>query len=636
MQTDARVRVTTTTKPADPTAGGRLAGDAHTGARPLRAVLLLDYSGSMFGGYDRPAASGCSSTCRAIGTRRNGQPYFYGDPAFQRFLGSLVDAAAPPGAQIEMRALLFNKGLFTFDQGKVSMIKTLARLEAEPAPVTLTFPWLLSSTSPATLGELFEQVPVDPFKATGANANETHLEPALRTAVDALLSDPSHDEGLVWIVTDNIADQSGGGVSAEDAQRNLAFYEYLKSEPRLQLVYAYPVHDAETCTWLCGSSLFIYALQVSSRARADGDEVDRLSGGHLSDGPPTADGLLWNDQLKALTADHAGASKADIQGVPLRLKPMDLDAVSVSFEKSAQGLLQPLRCKRSAEFGDVIPCVATLVVKNHLRHERIDSAFLTLTSQTLLPHKKEEAKRLPWAGAICTGQVKATAATAAVDDVGRFQLGPLDPAGEQKLQVRLLLPAVVVAPTSLSQMADVAFTDALLVEGAMTAQVTDVRASLVVPPGERERVYGASSLPTIFTSRTEAEVKARFPVVAVVNNDGKLQVLLLGAALLGLLLLLALLAFKLQPAWCTAFVDGVEAERYRMTRLSSQALEVRGVRYGQVKRGIGLPSFVPAKGAQSRRVGSAWFVAPSSGGESRIELRQGWKSQKAAASSSGF
>jgi hypothetical protein len=315
---------------------------------------------------------------------------------------------------------------------------------------------------------------------------------------------------------------------------------------------------------------------------------------------------------------------------------MDLDAVSVSFEKTPTGKLQPLRCKRSAEFGDAVPCVATLVVKNHLRHERIDSASLSLTSDTLLPHKKDEVRRLPWAGAICSGQVKTTAATVAVDDAGRFLLGPLDPGAEQKLQVRLLLPAVVVAPTSIAQIVDTALTDALLVEGALTAQVTDVRASLVVPAAEREKAYGAASLPTIFTSRTEAEVKARFPVVAVVNNDGKLQALLLGLAILAVLVIGALLAFKLQPAWCTAFVDGVEAGRFRMTRFSSQSLELRGVRYGNVKRGAGLPIFVPAKGATAKRAGGAWFVAPSSGTESRIELKQGFQSTKPAASSSGF
>lgn len=622
VQSDARVRVTTTTLPADPTAGGRLQGPAAQGQRPLRGVLLLDYSGSMFAGYDRPAVAGCAA-CKAGGGKRNGQPWYYADANFRGFLAALIDATTPASASVNLRALLFNKEVYTFDGG------VLAK-----APSTFTYPWSLSSMSSSAVAAALSSIPEDPFRGSGANANETHIQPAVARAVDALLADG--DEGIIWLVTDNIADQSGGGVSAEDARRNLAFYEYLKNEPRLQVVYAYPIHDTQKCTWLCGSSLFAYALHVSKKVRADAVEVDRLSGGHLGDGAAKDDGLLWNSALRSLTASHAGSSKADLAGVPLRLKPMDLNAVSVSFEKTKEGKLQPLRCRKSAEFGDAIPCVATLVVKNQLRHERIDSAVLRLEGATLLPHKREDPRRLAWAGAICKGSVKVAAATAAVDDEGRFVLGPLDPGKEQKLQVRLMLPAVAVAPTTLAQMADVAVTDALLVEGAMTARVTEVHASLVVPPGERENVYGAASLPTIFTSRTEAEVNASFPVVAVVNNDGKLQALLLGLSLLGLLLIAALLAFKLQPAWCTALVDGVEAERYRMTRFSSQALDIRGVRYGRVKRGAGLPVFVPVKGAQSRRAGSAWFVAPSSGSEVKVELKQGWKSKKTETVGSGF
>ena len=622
VDSDGSLRVTTTTLPTDPTAGGQLAGPPASGVRPLRAVLLLDYSGSMYGGYDRPEVPGCAQ-CVARGTRRNGQSYFYQDPSFQRFLTSLVDAATPPGVTISMQALLFNKAVWTFDGGK-----------AAPASTTAAFPWAVSSLGAGDLSARLAEIPADPFKATGMNADETHMKQALQKAVEMVLS--AGDEGLIWLVTDNIADQSGGGVSSDDARRNLEFYEYLRSEPRLQLVYAYPVHDTEACTWLCRSSLFVYALQVSRRGRADGVEVDRLSGGHLGDGAPTADGVLWNTALKDLAAAHAGAAPVHLAGVPLRLKPMDLNAVSVSFERTPQGKLQPLKCNRSAEFGDAIPCVATLVVKNTLRHERIDSARLVLEGGTLLPRTRESPKRLAWAGAVCQGSIKTTKATAAVNDDGSFMVGPLDPGAEQKLQVRLLVPPVAVAPTTMSALADVALTDSILVQGPMTARITDVRASLLVSAADRERVYGAQSLPRIFTDRSEAEVVARFPVVAVVNNDGKLAALLLGALIVGLLLVAALVAFKLQPAYCTVLVDGVEADRLRLTRWSSRDVDVRAVRYGRVKRGVGAPTFVPVKGAQARRTGSAWTVAPSGGSEARVELRQGWRSKKAAAAGTGF
>jgi hypothetical protein len=155
-----------------------------------------------------------------------------------------------------MQALLFNKGVWTFDGGR-----------AQPASASVAFPWVMSSMEPGGLAEKLAEIPADPFKATGMNADETHMKPALQKAVEMVLA--AGDEGLIWLVTDNIADQSGGGVSSDDARRNLEFYEYLRSEPRLQLVYAYPVHDGDACTWLCRSSLFVYAVQVSKRGRAD-------------------------------------------------------------------------------------------------------------------------------------------------------------------------------------------------------------------------------------------------------------------------------------------------------------------------------------------------------------------------------
>ncbi len=621
---DARVRVTTTTLPTDPTSGGRLSGPAFTGPRAYSAVLLLDYSGSMFGGYDRPAQTSCPR-CQAQGTRRNAQPYFYADPQFRDFVAGLLDAVTPPGSSVGIRPILFNRSLWRFTEGKATALT--------PATMSTVPTWTASTMTGPALSQALAQIPSDPFRATGDAANETHIKPALQSAVQLALS--TGDEGLIFLVTDNIADQSGGGVTADDARRNLEFYEYLKQEPRLQLVYAYPIHDAEKCTWLCGSSLFVYALQVSKRQRADTVEVDRLSGGHLGGGAANADGILWNGDVQRLAAAHAGRSPANIAGVPLRLKPMDLNAVNVSFERTPEGKLRPLRCARSAEFGDTVPCVASLVVTNTLRHERIDSARLLLEGGTLLPHTKDSAARVRWASAVCKGTIKATKATASVDDDGAFVLGPIDPGKQQQLQVKLLLPAVTVAATTIGDIVDVAFADAIVVEGPMTAKVMDVRTSLLVPVSERDAVYGAKALPRIFTDRSEAEVAASFPVVAVVNNDGKVAAWLLLGGLLLLLLVVGTLMFILQPAYCTLLVDGSEHDRYRLIRFSSRKVELRSVLYGRVKRGVGAPTFVPVRGAQARRTGAAWAVTPPAGSEARLELRQG-RGQKRQAAASGF
>jgi anti-anti-sigma factor len=81
--------------------------------------------------------------------------------------------------------------------------------------------------------------------------------------------------------------------------------------------------------------------------------------------------------------------------------------------------------------------------------------------------------------------------------------------------VLVVVPPIQVAPTKIGELFDVALTDAITLEGTMTARIEDVHTSLVVPADQRERVYGAGNLPNIFTSRTETEVRARFPAIAL-------------------------------------------------------------------------------------------------------------------------
>jgi hypothetical protein len=435
------------------------------------------------------------------------------------------------------------------------------------------------------------------------------------------------EDGLLWIITDNISDRSGAGVSSADAARNLAFYTALNNDARLQTVMAYPLHDDKKCTFMCGTSLFVYGIHVSTRTRNGAAEVNRLAGGHLKDGDASADGVLWNQQLKASASKHAGSGRRpEIVGVPLRLKPMDLDVVSVKFEEDEKGRARPIRCRRTAEFGSKVPCVATVVVKNNLRHQILESATVVFENGVMIPHKAREKKRLKWCGAVCAGAVETY--NEKLKKQSEFPIRELGPGKEQKIRVLMVLPAVTVAPSGVGDTFDTAFTDTVYLSGDITARVKDVKTRLDVDAEQRREVYGADALPSIFKARSQTEVRVQFGASVPVQNDGRLAALILIGGLLLLLLLLAFLIMRFQRVAVTAFVDGVEVDRMSLPRISSRKLEVNGQRYGKVKRGWSRRvSFVGARGVKTKKQGSAWIVEPTGGMEKRVELKMGWRSR---------
>ena len=620
VQQDGKIRVQTVLSPVDVSAQGRLSGKALSGARAMNAVLLLDYSGSMYGGYAKPKVPGCER-CKANNQKRNKQPYYYSDPAFRSMVADWFKSAAPEGAEVNAEILLFNTALFRIAKDQ--------KLEKVTSQTPRDFSLPLHSSSSFDIAEQLKKIPGDPFKGSGRNANETHLKNALLRAAERV-----GDDGIVWIITDNIADQSGVGVSAQDARRNLDFYNALNDDPRLQTVVAYPLHDAEMCTPLCGTSLFVYGIHVSSRERAKPIEVDRMSGGHLQKNEAQKDGLLWNVALKQKASAHAGKkSNAKIVGVPLRLKPMDLDVVSVRFDQDPRGRPLPIRCRRTAEFGEKVPCVATVVVRNNLRHQRLDRATLVFENDVLIPHKRGEKKRLPWAGAVC--EKKMSSLDPKKGKQQSFAIGGLAPGAERKMQVVLVLPAVDIAPTGFVDLLDTAFTDTVFLSGMLSARIQDVQTSLSVAAEQRQGVYGAERLPGIFKSRNQSEVRVRFPATVPVQNDGKVRALILLSSLLFLALIIVALILRFQRVQITAIVDGIEVDRMSLPRISSQKLEKSGQTLGRVKRGwSNVVRFVAGKGFKSKRQGNSWLITPPSGSEMRVELKKGFKKRNIGSSKS--
>ncbi|NJL27208.1 MAG: hypothetical protein HC897_04620 [Thermoanaerobaculia bacterium] len=601
---------------SDPSAGGILQGKPPAGTeRPTKLLLLLDYSGSMFAGYGKTPPPGCNS-CAAgsSGSRR----YFFGQPEFQDLLARWLDGATPAGSNQLLEILLFNERVWRLGERGV---------EPYSSPAQLSFSRPIGTADTAQIAAWLREIPASPYDVDPKAPGATESKPALQTVLAAI-----DDEAIVWLVTDNIVDRGGPNASAEDARRNLEFYNYLRSEPRLQMVAAYPVLKPEPCSWMCGSALFAYGMYVSRYERPPSTEFHRLGGTTPTGGGPEARGLLWNPVLSELAAAHSGKAAAlediAIAGVPLRLKPIDAEVLSFDF--ALQRGEQALACKPGAEFDDPLECAIEATIRNTLRHQTVESATVVFTNRAMLPRKPKASQRLRWASAICADQMQPTGwrlkggPTHAPEEP--IKLGPLAPLEEVTVEYAFDLPAVGVDTSVGPHIFDVAFTDRILLDGRVSAEIRDIRTSLFLDASKLEDVYGAADLPAIFRGQQQARIVEVYPAGAVVANNGQtlgLLVLLGGGSLL---LLVGLVVMRFQKLYLTVMVDGVEHAKIGMPRLSYHTLTLEGSPKAALVRGWGASYRVRALGGyRLGKDGSTWLLRTPEGGEEiRLDIHRGW------------
>ncbi len=621
MLSDGTMRIQQFRSVTDPTAGGVLQGQAPAGGdRPSKLLLLLDYSGSMFGGYGKEQVAGCTTCAAGLvegKPSRRGQSYYYQVPAFSDLLARWLDAATPRSSGQELEVLLFNAGLWRLGE---------AGVEPFEDPAQLTFRRPVGTASSDQIAAWLRQIPGSPYDVDRRAPNSTESSRALRAVLDAV-----EDEALVWLVTDNIVDAGGGVVSAEDAKRNLEFYNTLRSDPRVQMIAAYPLHQSDPCSFMCGTSLFVYGIYVARFERPPSAEFHRLGGTTPDGGGPTDDGLLWNAALAELAAANSSRAASvegiDIAGVPLRLKPVDTEVLSFDF---ALHRGQALRCDARAEYGDNLRCRIRATVRNVLRHQTVESAKLSLSNETLLPRKPDQRQRLPWVSAVCKGQMRPVAwkVNGGESRPGSepIELGPLAPLETAVVDAVFETPAVDVDTGDRAHIFDVALTDRILLDGRVVAEIRDIRTSLTIDTGGLEQVYGAPELPGIFRGHKQGRIEAIFPAGAVVSNDGQILGLLVLFGGGGLMLALVLVVMRFQRIHLTVLVDDVEHAKLSMPRLSYRPLEIRGSTKATLVRGWGSGyKLRPRSGYRLRKDGATWLlVAPSEGEEIRVKVRRGW------------
>ena len=578
-------------------------------------MLLIDYSGSMYPGYgsDRPqgACPACPAALKDGRPARNDAPYYVATPAFRDLLSGWLSAA--PEGRGATAVLLFNAELYALTPTGPALLPPPRPRVPEPG---------LAYAPADQLPGLLRALPDSPYRTDPRSPDRTETAAALSRALDLLTGGPEGGkDGILWLITDNIVDAATATVSTDDAARNLAFYQLLRDDPRIQWAYAWPLHQPEGCGWMCDTSLILYGLYVSPFERADQATLARLAGIGPG-GDPAPDGILWNPAIRDIAATF-GPDPARVQaaaglgGVPLRLKPTDANVLSVRFD--------PLRCDQSAEYGQPVRCAATATVTNTLRHQSVDGARLSLSNSTITARTGDQpgATHAPWASPICPAtatilqwKIRDPAAPAAASAPATpaegsgsdpIPLGSLPPLGSRTVDV---LP--------------IALQPSLPLSGEMIATVTDVTTRLSIPPSAMEAVYGLDSLPAIFQGVQGASLRSATPVQTTLRNNGQLLALVLLGGGLTALSAISLVAARFQRAQYTVLIDGVVVERLNLMRLDSRRIEPNGVHRLTVRRAWSEATLLPADGMRLRTTALGTVLVDRGGEERKVELRRGW------------
>lgn len=594
---DDDVAVLEPERPAsDRSAGGRLQG-AHQplAGRSLTHVVALDYSGSMFGGYDRSEpsepASGCGWSLSRSGTRSPNGAFYWEQPTFRALLEQGVVAGIAAGDPVH--AAVFNRDVFLLHEAGAARFDGLGFEGGLPAPDSSAGTAVARLVSPAAGGTLPARWQA-PW-ATSRMWNESRMASALDAA--ATVFDAGSGDGVLWIVTDNIIDTATSDASSQEAELNRQFYLRLKEDPRWQVVYAYPVHQAD---WLCGGTLLVYGMYYSSHERLPEREYHTLTSG--------GGARLASDPQIASFARLANPG-SPAPGHPFKLKPDDMDLLRVAFDRK-------IECP-AAKAGQARQCRATLTIDNLLKHRRIDGASLRLESGRLDAWNQGlgEVVRVRTARPLPSGAI-----TAEVEITE-----PIPPGGTRTVEVDLLVPPIQTEEHTLRDHWESANHEHFRMLGAMAVAISELRTSMAVDQAQLGDIYGVASLPEIFRNPNTSDLSTAICLKMWVENPAWLVSLLILGALLLLVLAIALGAWLLKPSFRVAVIDDVEIGRIRISRIAAATLEHRGRPVARVRQRLGGSlAVVGLKPYRARPFGGHWELRDAEadmGERLHLELR---------------
>ncbi len=529
----------------DRSAGGKLKGSSPSvSSRGVSTIVALDYSGSMFGGYEasEPGTGSCGWTRSSRGGKSPNGDFYWSKKGFQDMLQQGVLAGV--GDQDPTWAMLFNStpmllegsGARVWDQGYSKI--------PEPA---LGAAGVLQQLSGESLGGGLADAPWQASFGPKRMWDSSEMAKVLLAAEDVFEAQEKQD-GVLWILTDNIID-TGDGAQASEAEHNRAFYEALAADPRWQVVYAWPVSEGD---WLCESTLLVYGLYFSPYER-----IDRVAYERLSEGPA---GRLGNStQIQGFAKVASPSSPAP--GQPFKLKPDDLDLVEPEFVGTVD-------CGSAKATGLARTCTAALSLENQLQHRRVEAATLTLSGQRIDAWDRSTRPPTP----VVTARPLASKTLSASSSLQ----APIPAHEAVELEVVLEVPPIETELHTLRDRWESSQHPRFGMIGLVDMELSGLQTAMAIDPAQLGDVYGVESLPQVFENPNTEHLSRTVCVMMTVDNPSYFSSLLL-VSLLGLGGLFAVVGtWLLKPTWRHVVVDGVAGERVRLSRLLAQEILVDG------------------------------------------------------------
>lgn len=533
----------------DGSAGGQLSGPTISWDQSVDfpIIVALDHSGSMYPGYKK-------------GKPYAKEPFYWTTPGFI----NLLQESATQYESSNYHVRLYNSSVTVLGDG-------------------------LSNTDALNKIRQLPKTPRD-YYGTWDPAQSTVPLNVIKSA-EKLIAKSDSQTGIVWLITDNIADVGG-----DEAQHTARFYQYLSSTPQWQMVRAYPVTNAD---WLGGSTLMFYALQYSTREMHTQNTHDSWV---KSSGSPLNTTTLQNAFKPVSTPSSSECNiHEDMVGHAVQLKPNYLDIVNVGFSSE-------IECKKGTTSSSKDrSCSANIYIKNALSHRRITEAEISIKSNALIPfnsRSKEIFKQAkPYEAGVVSMQVNMPGDIA--------ELKPFDKV-ENKLEVKVKAPEIETQTITDLWMS--ANTPRFTLSGSVDVEVHKLKTVTEINTSCMANVYGVNQLPSIFADFKTDEMKDTACMDLVTHNPNTTFAIVVLSIIGAIVTAVFVIVAFFRPQYHRLYLDGTHIDQPAVRfvpYVTTHPVKADGMEIATIKLGKGGRFVVRSSNARvekSHTGGNQWSI----------------------------
>lgn len=480
----------------DQSAGGRLSGDpqnwAADGDFPI--IIGMDHSGSMYPGYIK-------------GELRNNRPYYWTLPEFQDLLNKSVFSYSGP-QKYEM---------YLFNDVATMVGKNLTREKAK---------------------RVFTNGPGGKLKSTPMafhSANEYQKTKPLEfiRKAEKTLQASKAKGGVVWLITDNIADI---GTSSE-ASETRRFYEYLEQTPQWQVIQAYPITKGD---WLGGSTLMLYGLHYSESSLHNKVSYESWT--------KTAGAPLEENRLRTAFAPFSSNSTEcglppESLGSAVRLKPNYLDIVTIEF-------VGEIECQTASIDAKSRKCSLDVAMTNKLPHRTVTNATISLESNGLLPHNTRTKSVFYQATPLEKGALSYTFT------IPNSDISSLKPSQKEVIHIEEGIVPPRIENHTLMDLWQSANTPRFTLNGSVEVNIEGLKTQTTINSSCMKGVYGVETLPTIFNDFKSDEMSDTRCMDMTTRNPNTTFAIVTLCIIAGVTVLTLIIIGFFRPKYYRVYLDG--------------------------------------------------------------------------------